>query len=84
MTIGILQIQGAPIQVDSHVYQADIGIHSSLAASETKGKPDFGGRLQFLDPAHGIVNYTMITTLFIETTAVETTAFLLVASGIKT
>ena len=79
MNTGTLQIQGPPIQADLHVYQAAIGTHSSLAASEAMGKLDFGGRLQLLDHAHGIVNYTMITTLFIETTAVETKAFLLVA-----
>ena len=84
MNTGTLQIQGAPIQVDSHVYQADIGIHSSLAASETKGKPDFGGLLQSLVPTHGFVNCTSTTTLSTETTTVDTTAFLLVASRIKT
>jgi hypothetical protein len=42
-----------------------------------------GGLLQSPVPTHGNVSCTAATTMSSELTAVDTTAFLLVASGIK-
>jgi len=80
MNIGTLQIQALLIQAVGQVYQAASATPVVSTAMETTGT---GGLLQSLVPPHGGVDWTATTTLSSETAAFETTAFLLVASGIK-
>ena len=80
MTIGILQIQGLLIQAVGLVYQAAAATPVVSTTLETTGT---GGLLQSLVPTLGIVDCTSSTTMSTATAPLETTAFLLVASGIK-
>ena len=70
----------ALIQADLLVYQAASAtpvVSSALVSTAT------GGLLQSPVPSHGLVYWTTTTTMSSETTTIEATAFLLVASGIK-
>jgi hypothetical protein len=78
MTIGILQIQGLLIQAVGLVYQAAT---ATPVVSSTMGTAGTGGLLQGLGPTRGSVGWTATTSLSAETATIETTAFLLVASG---
>ena len=80
MTIGILQIQGLLIQADGLVYQAAT---ATPVVSPTMGATGTGGLLQSPVPTHGDVTWTTASTLSTEASTFETSAFLLVASGIK-
>jgi len=68
------------IQADLLVRQAATATPVVSAAMETAGT---GGLLQSPVPTHGNVHWTTTTTMSTGTTTVGTTAFLLVASGIK-
>ena len=67
--------------------QADLLVYHSATAtpvvSTAMVTPATGGLLQSLVPTHGYVNWTSTTSLSTEATPVGTSAFLLVASGIK-
>ena len=78
MTSGALRIQALLIQAVGQVYQAATASSLVSAAMETSGT---GGLLQSPVPTHGIVNCSASSTLSSETTSIETSAFLLVASG---
>ena len=80
MTIGTLQIQGPPIQVDSHVYQA---AHATPVVSASMVTSGTGGLLQSLVPTHGVVICTTSPAMSTGTAAIDTAATQLVASGIK-
>ena len=80
MTIGTRQIQALLIQAVGLVYQAASAtpvVSTSMASTGT------GGLLQSPVPTHGHVGWTTTTTMFTATTSIATSAFLLVASGIK-
>ena len=62
------------------VYQA---ASASPVVSTALGTTEAGGLLQSPVPTHGYVHCTTTSTMSSETATVETTAFLLVASGIK-
>ena len=68
------------IQAVGQVYQAATASPVVSAAVEASGT---GGLLQSPVPTHGNVYCTTATAVSAETTAIETAAFLLVASGIK-
>ena len=81
MTIGILQIQGLLIQAVGLVYQAAT---ATPVVSSTMETSDSGGLLQIPVPTLGFVTCTTSTAMLTGTPTFATTAFLLVASGIKT
>ena len=81
MIIGTLQIHGLLIQAVGLVYQAATATPVVSIAMGTTGS---GGLLQSPVPTRGIIVCTTSTAMSDETTSVETSAFLLVASGIKT
>ena len=68
------------IQADLMVYQAAT---ATPLVSTSMDTPATGGLLQSPVPTHGDVNCTTTSTVFTETASIGTTAFLLVASGIK-
>ena len=70
----------ALIQVVSVVYQAAT---DTPVVSAAVGSTGTGGLLQSPVPTHGIVHCSVSTTMSTETTTIEGTAFLLVASGIR-
>jgi len=70
----------ALIQVVGQVYQAATATPVVSTAMESSGA---GGLLQSPVPTHGNVNWSITATMSAETTTIETTAILLVASGIK-
>ena len=78
MTIGILQIQERLIQAVGQVYQAATATPMVSTSVDTAGT---GGLLQSPVPTHGNVGCSATTSMSSGTTAVVTTAFLLVASG---
>ena len=69
------------IQADSIVCQVAKGALALFQAMCRKGSG--GLLLQSLAPTRGIASFTITMTLSAATTAFATTAFLLVASGIK-
>ena len=71
-------MKALPIQAVGLVYQAAT---ATPVVSATMEATDTGGLLQSLVPAHGYVSCSTTTAVPTATTPVETTAFLLVASG---
>ena len=73
------------IQAAGQSFQAATATPSvfSSVVSTTMEAAATGGLLQSLVPSHGIVNCSASTTMSSETTTFETSAFLLVASGIR-
>ena len=66
--------------------QADLMVGQAATAppfSASLGTSEAGGLLQSPVPSLGDVYWTVSTTMSTETTAIEASAFLLVASGIK-
>ena len=80
MTIGILQIQERLIQAVGLVYQAAT---ATPVVSTAMGATGTGGLLQSPVPTHGHVVCTTTTTMSTDSAAIDSSAFLLVASGIK-
>ena len=70
----------ALIRADSLPFQAATATPVGSTAMETT---ETGGRLQSPVPAHGYVDWTTTTTVCTVASTIETTAFQLVASGIK-
>jgi len=80
MTIGIRLIQGLLIQVVGQACQAAT---VTLVVSTAMEAAASGGRPQSPVPTRGFGNCTTAKIMSTVTTSFETTAFLLVASGIK-
>ena len=86
MTIGTRLIQERLIQADLLVYQAVVStpVASTPVVLASMDLTVTGGLLRMSPvPTHGYVHYTPTTKMSTETPAIETPAFLLVASGIK-
>jgi hypothetical protein len=81
MTIGINQIQERLIQAVGQVYLAAT---ATPVLSSTMATTGTGGLLQSPVPTLGDVLCTATSAMSSGTTTIETSAFLLVASGIKT
>ena len=83
MTIGTPQIQALPIQAVGLVYQAATATPPVVSTTmEATTAP--GGLLQSPVPTLGSVVWTSTATMSAGKAPIVTTAFLLVASGIKT
>ena len=74
-------METALIQADLLVYQTAYATPVVSSAVESSAT---GGLLQSLVPPRGLVNCSAATAMSPATTTIDTTAFLLVASGIKT
>ena len=80
MTIGSIQIQPRLIQVVSLAWEA---APATPVVSSTLKTPATGGLLQSPVPTRGIVDWADTTTMSTITAALDSTAFQLVASGIR-